>query len=207
MVYLLARATLEGLICEGPMEGRFATYVRVQDWLHPEPRPAAERVEDLDRLVRRYLDAYGPAAPEDLAVWSGLPVPECRDAFGRAGLTRVDAGGRTMFLTGEPAGGETPRVRLLPAFDTFLLGYRDRSLHLDPAFARTVNAGGGIVKPVVLVDGRVAGTWRPVRSPKAVRLSVHPFDDLPNESLGALQVEAQDVGRFLGLRPELTVSA
>jgi hypothetical protein len=207
MVYLLARATNEGLVCEGPMDGRFATYVRVGDWLDLSPPAHADRAEDLDRLARRYLGAYGPAGPEDLAAWSGLSVTECRDTFGRADLTELNVAGKSMWVSGEVTGGQPSGVRLLPAFDTFLLGYRERHLHLDPAYARRVNAGGGIVKPVVLVDGRVAGTWRLVRKAKAGKLSVHPFDELPKKVLPELQTEAKDVGRFLGAEVELTVES
>lgn len=66
MPYLLARASAEGMICEGPIKGRYATYVLVEDWLGTTPPPHGDRAEDLNHLVIRYLDAYGPAAPEDL---------------------------------------------------------------------------------------------------------------------------------------------
>jgi hypothetical protein len=205
MVYLLARATQEGLICEGPMEGRYPTYVRVEDWLGPAPSANADRDEDVVRLVRRYLDAYGPAGPEDLAGWSGLPVPECRDAFGRADLAEVRAAGTTLWVTGDVAGEDPSGVRLLPAFDTFLLGYRDRALHLDPAFARRVNAGGGIVKPVLMVDGRVAGTWRLIRKAGGLKVTVQTFVELPGRALRRLEEEVGDVGRFLGSEAVLSV--
>ncbi len=205
MVYLLARATAEGLICEGPFEGRYATYVRVQDWLGRTPPRLYDRAEDLNRLVVRFLDAYGPAAPEDLATWSGLPVSECRTAFRDAGLTAVSIEGRNLWVTGEPGGPETSGVRLLPAFDTFLLGYRDRSLHLDPAYARRVNRGGGIVKPVLLVDGRAAGTWRLVRKRKGAAVSVQPFWKPAKKAEPQIEREAEDLARFLGVPVSLTV--
>jgi hypothetical protein len=205
MVYLLARATNEGLICEGAFEGRYATYVRVEDWLGKSPPPQGDRAEDLNRLVVRYLDAYGPAAPEDLATWSGLPVSECRTAFRDASLTAVSAGGRAFWITGEPGDNEPPGVRLLPAFDTFLLGYRDRSLHLDPAHVRRVNAGGGIVKPVLMVDGRAAGTWRLVRRPKGAGVSVQPFWKPAKQAETQIEDEVEDLARFLGVPVSLTV--
>ncbi len=205
MVYLLARATAEGLICEGPSVGRYATYVRVEDWLRTSPPPQVDRAGDLNRLVVRYLDAYGPAAPEDLATWSGLPVSECRAAFRDAGLTAVSTGGRAFWITGEPGGYDPPGVKLLPAFDTFLLGYRERSLHLDPAHVRRVNAGGGIVKPVLMVDGRVAGTWRLVRKAKGAAVSVQPFLEPAKVTELQLEEEMEDLARFLGAPVSLTV--
>lgn len=205
MVYLLARATHEGLICEGPFAGSYPTYVRVEDWLGTVPPPREDRAEDLNRLVVRYLDAYGPAAPEDLATWSGLPLSECRAAFREASPTEVSAGGRTLWITGEPGDDEPQGVRLLPAFDTFLLGYRDRSLHLDPAHVRRVNAGGGIVKPVLLVDGRAAGTWRLNRKAKGIEVLVQPFREPASATEPLIEEEVEDLGRFLRTPVTFTV--
>jgi hypothetical protein len=204
MAYLLARATAEGLICEGPFAGRYATYVRVEDWLGRTPKQG-DRAEDLNRLVIRYLGAYGPAAPDDLATWSGLPVSECRAAFRDAGLTAASVGGRPLWITGEPGDIEPSGVRLLPAFDTFLLGYRDRSLHLEPAHVRRVNAGGGIVKPVLMVDGRAAGTWRLVRRARGAQVSVQPFLEPANDVVPQIEEEVEDLSRFLGAPVSLTI--
>ena len=204
MVYLLARASAEGLICEGPLEGRFPTYVRVGDWLNLIQPETADRSADLDRLVDRYLGAYGPAGPEDLSAWSGLSLTECRQAFYAAGgLAKLVVDGRTVWITGELQDAEPPLLVLLPAFDTFLLGYRDRSLHLDKVHTRRVNAGGGMVKPVVLAGGRVAGTWSIKRTSGRLGVAVDPFSKLPAPTLPALEAEVADLGRFLGVTAEL----
>lgn len=204
MVYLLARATAEGLICEGPLDGRYATYVRVEDWLGTTPRAAGDRAGDLNRLVVRYLDAYGPATPEDLAAWSGLAMGECREAFRTAELSEVSIAGRTAWITGELHGDGPVPARLLPSFDTFLLGYRYRDLHLRPEHAVRVNAGGGIVKPVLLVDGRVAGTWRLIRRANGAKVSIQPFAALPKGT--ELEPELDDLRRFLAMPVSPTVA-
>lgn len=49
----------------------------------------------------------------------------------------------------------SPGAHLLPAFDEYLVGYRDRSALIDPAYVRKVNAGGGMLSPAVVIDGRV----------------------------------------------------
>jgi hypothetical protein len=88
----------------------------------------------------------------------------------------------------EAAPGE-PVVRLLPAFDTYLLGYRSREHAVAAEHASRVWPGGGWIHPVVLVDGRAAGTWRV----RGGRVAVEPFGPLPD---GA-RAEAADVERFL----------
>ncbi len=181
----------------------------MEDWIGRFSEAPTDRKEDLSRLVRRYLNAYGPAGPEDLATWSGLGIPECREAFKDAEpeLTGVSLGGRQLWATGEVRGGDPSGVRLLPAFDTFLLGYRDRSLHLDPLHARKVNAGGGMVKPVVMIDGSVAGAWRLVHHTKRVEVSVRGFAGLPGAAVPELEREAADVGRFLESPARLNLEA
>jgi hypothetical protein len=78
------------------------------------------------------------------------------------------------------------------------MGYQDRALILDPAHARSIQAGGGFIQPTVLAGGRVAGTWRLNRGPARARLVVEPFTALAAATRDALAAEATDVGRYLG---------
>ena len=96
-------------------------------------------------------------------------------------------------------------MRLLGHFDTYLLGYRDRSLVLDPRFGRRIQAGGGFIQPAVLVGGSVAGTWRQERKRGRLTVVVEPFGELAEEVLPGLAAEVADVGRFLGVEAELAV--
>jgi hypothetical protein len=102
-----------------------------------------------------------------------------------------------------PAG---PVVRLLGRFDDYLLGWRDRALILDPAFARRIQAGGGWIHPAVVADGRVAGTWRARRTGDRLEVTVEPFAGrLPRGTRPALEAETADLGRFLGVEASLGV--
>ena len=102
--------------------------------------------EALRRLARRYLAAYGPAGPEDLAAWSGLPRAAVREAWEAVAgeVTEVAGGEQPVWLPNgrlgevdevrrEAAAGQDPEVRLLPAFDALLLGYRRREVFVTAA--------------------------------------------------------------------------
>ncbi len=89
-------------------------------------------------------------------------------------------------------------VRLLGAYDNYLLGYRDRALMLDPAFAKRINAGGGVIHPALVVDGRVLGRWSIERAKGAGVVAVEPFGPLSRPVREGLRAEAGAVGRFLG---------
>ncbi|MFJ6673706.1 winged helix DNA-binding domain-containing protein [Actinosynnema sp. NPDC091369] len=138
--YLLAYAANKGVVVAGE-----STY-RLLPRADHEPRGVAE-------LVRRYLRAHGPATVEDFTAWSGLPELEVRAAFPFDDLVEGKHGWQ---LPATDAADLDGTVRLLGPFDTFLLGYADRTLLLDPLHAPHVQTAG----PHVVVDGQVRGTWR-----------------------------------------------
>jgi hypothetical protein len=214
-VHLLYRAALEGMLCAGPNRGKEPTYVLWESWLgKPQPRP---RQEALAELARRYLQAYAPAGPEDLAGWSGLKLGEARQAWGLiAGqLVEVEAAGKPAWLLKSQLswleetlaeGDETaPQVSLLPRFDTYLLGYASRELAVDPAYARRIHPGGGIINAALLVDGQALGIWKVQRRRGRLEVQVEPFAPLAQALLPGVAAEAADVGRFLGIEAVLSV--
>lgn len=172
--HLMLYAATTGLIARRVDD----TYALLADQLrgvraHRPAEPVAE-------LARRYLAAYAPADAADFAAWSGLPITVAREGFASASAKAGTAS------PGEP--------KLLGHWDGLLLGYRRRDLHLDLAHARAVQAGGGILRPTVLVGGRVVGTWRLERAV----ITVEPFGRLSKSTRSALASEAADIGRFLG---------
>jgi hypothetical protein len=199
--HLLAYAAASGLICRGPEQGREATYVRLDSWA-PVGGPTGDAAAA--ELARRYLVAFGPAGVDDFTTWSGLPAGVARSAVAALGeeATPVTVDGRDAWLTGEPVTAPTGSWRLLPAFDSYLLGYRDRGLALDPAYSRRVNAGGGWVHPAVIRDGRVVGTWR-LRQTTAV---IELFESPGKATEAALRAEVADLGRFLGTEVALSLA-
>jgi hypothetical protein len=205
-IHLLARAALEGVICLGPERGSKSTYTLLSEWVKlakPWPEEAAYR-----ELARRYLGAYAPATPEDMAAWSGLPMNKIRAAWQAIArvLIEVEAAGmrawmlqeQEAWLAVQPAIG--PLVKLLPAFDIYLLGYKKRDLIVYSEYTKRIKAGGGMLKPVLLVNGRARGTWKSTRKRDVLEVSVEPFEKLTSAEEQALQAEAVKLGLFLGAR-------
>jgi hypothetical protein len=93
-----------------------------------------------------------------------------------------------------------PTVYLLPGFDEYLLGYRDRSASLDPAYAQQVQAGSnGIFLGTIVVNGRVAGTWKRELRKNAARVTTNFFRPLTPAETGALEKAMSRYCKFLGL--------
>ncbi len=198
-IHVIHRAALKGVLCVVPTADGKERYVLLDDWVPPaDPAPPDEAAAE---LVRRYLAAFGPATPADFARWSGLGAPAARAAWDSvaAELAEVADGGWVLEADAErveQAAGQPVPVRLLGGFDTLVLGYADRSLLVPADRAADVNAGGGLIRPTVLSDGEVVGTW-------SVRAGVDKFRRLSAEERAALDSELADVQRFLADGPVL----
>jgi hypothetical protein len=129
-------------------------FVLAADWVGP--RPSVDREDALCSLGARYAAAHVGATPEDLAAWSGLGLRAARAALGprAAPAAREGVGAETRS-----GGGVLRQPRLLPAFDPYLLGWKDRSFAVPQALRRRAFPGGGMLRAVTLDDGLVTGTW------------------------------------------------
>ncbi|MFI7131899.1 winged helix DNA-binding domain-containing protein [Nonomuraea sp. NPDC050153] len=177
VVHLVGLAAHHGLAVLGPLRAGKPTYVHAADWLGAPVTPEPDRERAFKELGTRYRRAHHPAEPEDLAAWSGLPLGEARTAW-------------RLSAAQPPPAAEEPVARLLPAFDEYLMGWRGRDPILAPEHAGKVFPGGGVLRPVVLVGGVIRGVW----GRKGAKVSVQPFDELPD---GLLDAELADVRRFL----------
>jgi hypothetical protein len=176
--HLIALAASRGTLVS--IGDRFAL---TRDWL--EPRDAPDRDAALAELARRYLRGHGPATAADLAAWSGLGLRAARAGLEAIG-GELEVDGELVDLAGRAEPGVTP-ARLLPAFDPYLLGWKDRSFAVDPALARRVHPGGGMIRATAVVDGAVVGTWTMPGGRVALE---------PPQLADTFQAEARAVERF-----------
>jgi hypothetical protein len=203
--HILRWMAQNGLICFGPRQGKQDSFVLLDDWL-----PAGKtlsREEALAELAQRYFTGHGPATIQDFTWWSGLRVAEARAGLEMVAsqLAHEVADDQTYwFATSSSAAKATsPTVHLLPSFDEYLLGYKDRSAILDPAYARKVMPGGGMFKPMIVIDGQVVGTWKRTLRKTKVLVNFDPFKALSPAQTEAAVAAAGAYGRFLGLPVEI----
>lgn len=152
-------------------------------------------------LVRRYLAAFGPASAADIAGFSTILRPPIQQAVRELGdeLVTVDGpSGPLIDLPGAPLPAEaTPAPpRLLPMWDSVLLAYKDRSRVIPEAYRRRVIQSNGDVLPTLLVDGYVAGIWRPVDG----AIEATAYEPLTDETWAGLETEARALLAFLAGR-------
>jgi hypothetical protein len=197
--YILGYAELAGVIASGGRRGNQPTWALLDERVPPSRPPS--RDEALAEVARRYFQSRGPATVYDFAWWTGLGLGQAREALALAQGSliseRVD-GEAYWLVDGKAASRRSPSVHLLPAFDEYLVGYRDRSAVLDLAHVRKVNAGGGMLSPAVVVDGRIVGTWRRAIGSGAVRVAVSPFRRLSGPEREGVGAAAGRYSRFCG---------
>ena len=205
VVDLLHLVGARGVVCYGPGQGNEPTFVRADAWIpgwKDIPREQAEGI-----LLRKYLQAFGPATAADFAVWAGITLTDAREIWRpeQDDFAKVNVEGWDAEILREDihklvrAEFERPLVRLLPYFDTFLIGHRERSHLLDMRHRQNVYRAQGWIAPVVLVDGRVAAVWEYVRAGNRLRIQVTKLGALSQRVSSAIREEAQDLGHFLGV--------
>ena len=159
-VPLFRVATGGGLAILGPDRGAETLLALASEWV--SERPPHDRDAAVTELTRRYLRAFAPATEADFAGWSGLPLRDVRAGLGRIGgeLTEVRIGDqRAWTLRGTARRPRERIVRLLPGWDNYLMGHRDRDFIAGPERWPTVMPGGGLIRPNV---GRRPETWQAV---------------------------------------------
>ncbi|MEX0173899.1 winged helix DNA-binding domain-containing protein [Streptomyces sp. LMG1-1-1.1] len=153
-------------------------------------------------LVRRYLEGFGPASVADMAQFTLAPKGLVRAAVQSLDgeLVRLEGADGTVLhdVPGAPLPDEDVPAppRLMAMWDSVLLAYADRSRVLPPAYRKHVIRVNGDALPTLLVDGHVAGVWRPV--PEGIEASA--FHPLPTPVWDALAAEAASLGALLADR-------
>jgi hypothetical protein len=205
--HLLWHMAQKGLICLGPREGKQQTFVLLDEWAPPARDVSREEV--LAQLTERYYAGHGPATVHDFAWWTGLTLSDARRGLELAGrqLESVKIDDRELWYHSSLSAGGIevrPSVYLLPGFDEYLLGYKDRSDVLREEHAKYIIPGGnGVFMPNIVIDGQVAGIWKRTIKTKGLDMVLQLFaahDDRADDLMAA----ASRYGEFVGL-PLLSV--
>lgn len=160
---LLMQAEQIGIVCSGPTRDKELTYASLDDRV-PEVRKLS-REEALRQLALRYYVSHGPATIADFVWWSGLTITDARTG------TRLAADRLASFEMGDTAyyagknehiNATVPDVLLLPAFDEYLISYKDRSDAIASHHQPRAFTSNGIFRPIIVVKGKVAGIWKRV---------------------------------------------
>ena len=189
-------------LCQGPPQGNRITLARPDQWLDGWRDVDAE--EALRAVLRRFLYAYGPTRPADFRAWFGAEVP-----FDLVDVDEVDVEGHRAFvLAGDTGFTELGKsVRLLPEYDVYVMGFRERE-QLVPEQVRVQVAAHGRGRyegpagvRFVAVDGTAAGLWERKKLAKRIEIHASPARRVNRTEL---RREAERYAAFLGVELVLT---
>ena len=174
LTHIMLRAELEGVVCSGPMDGKQMTYALLEERV--PPAKALDRDEALAKLTQRYFKSHGPATLQDFVWWSGLTVADAR-----RGIELIGGQPRSV----QPPRQSKPSAYFLPAYDEYLVAYQDRS------------AVGNSLGPALIVNGKIAGTWKRTNDKKSVTIEVQLFKSLTDAERVAAAKAADRYATFL----------
>lgn len=210
--HLLWYASQLGVTCIGPQQGKDQTFVLLDDWV-PKPTKLS-RDQALATLAVRYFRSHGPAPRSDFVGWTGLTAADAKRGIELASdaLASVDTISGQMIGSSESLDqGPTPalpvgEMLLLPGFDEFMLGYKDRAAMLSKERMNEIVPGGnGVFKPTIVIKGRVVGTWKREIKKQRVIMQPLPFEPFTKKQHQAFAQEANKYADYLQL--DLDVSS
>lgn len=203
--HLFMEAEQAGLICSGAVKGKKQTYALLCERV-PQ-KTVVTREEALGMLARRYFTSHSPATLQDFIWWSGLPIREARRALAmiQSELVSAKREGQDYWIgypytVPEHSGAS---AFLLPAFDEFLISYRDRSASLAPEHGNHAISRNGIFWPMVVVDGQVRGLWKRTIAKGRVVVEIQPFALYSEKIKHMIGEYAVAFGEFVGKKIEI----
>lgn len=197
--HLMMQAELDGVICSGGLRGKQFTYALIDE------RTAATRPIDRDeallRLTRLYFASRSPATLQDFSWWSGLTMADATRGAQMARLKQTSADGWKFFTatTRTAAAPKKPVAFLLPNYDEFFIGHKDRSAigeRLRRAKQRWPE--GSAFWNVVTVNGQLVGGWKRVPRAKGIVIEVRLVARLNSNERNAVARAAGEYANFLG---------
>src|SRR5258708_6676459 len=195
-------AIAEGLICYGPSRGAEATLVRVDQWLPRQKKVPVDKAQTT--LFHRYLRAYSPATLQDFSRWSGIPmsrVKQLRELL--QDVVQFDIEQNQFLLLAKDyedlknSGPEGLNVRLLPGFDPYLLGHARKDHLVERCDYKQVYRDQWWISAVILVNGRIEGTWTRSKRRGRTEVDIRPFKKLSAAVRSKIEDEAASLAKFM----------
>lgn len=199
MNHIIYHASVERVICNGPLRGKQSTYTLLQEWV-PNNTPL-QREEALHKLAGRYFTSHGPATVHDFAQWAGISVADAKAGLQgvQSSLQSQEIDEITFWMAPAKKVTETDTYLLLPAFDEYFIGYKDRSTLIDSRFTSNVMTNNGIFNPIMVHNGQVIGTWKRALKKNSVTITTDLFKPAKKALLKAFEPAARQYADFLGL--------
>ena len=200
LAHIVMWTELNGLICSGPRRGKQFTYALLEERV-PKTKKVF-REEALSKLALTYFRSHGPAQLTDFSWWSGLSVKDARQAldFVKSKLNQATLDGKTYWFSAlaKPESSRSPSAFLLSIYDEYTIAYKDRGYLSEARDIERMISMGNALTAVIILNNKVAGTWKKVLKKNTIEISLNPFRELNEVEQHALKSEVDRYGKFVG---------
>ncbi|MGB8489771.1 MAG: winged helix DNA-binding domain-containing protein [Bacteroidales bacterium] len=205
--HLLVRAELDGIICSGIIKGDKQTYALLDERV---PGTKGLTKEEALKKIGLYFSSRGPATLQDFIWWSGLSATDAKNALEivKPGLVSEKTGSEIYWFSNRHPYPENKdnSLHLLPAFDEFLLSYKDRLASIPSIYHRKTVSDNGIFRPIIVINGQVRGLWkRSVKKDKVI-IEAELFEPVTRSIKDQLEKQIKSFGLFLDKKTETKLS-
>jgi hypothetical protein len=182
----LQRAETEGIVCSGKTKAGKTTYALLEERVPPAREPGRE--ESLARLAAKYFQSHSPASLQDFAWWSGLAARDAAKAvdFIKRDLIADKYKDACLLLhqsLGNTVAAQDDNVHFLPAYDEYLISYKDRSAVLPRSHYSKAFSNNGLFYPVIMHRGKIVGNWKRPSKTQKIETSFFEKIKIPKEKL------------------------
>jgi hypothetical protein len=206
LAYIVMHAELDGLICSGPRRGKQFTYALLEERVPPVK--SLRRDEALAEMVTRYFTTRGPATLHDFVWWSGLTMADAKQGIEtvKSRFTSEILDGQTYwFGESRPFKAKSPVAHLLPNYDEYFIGFKDRGA-IGEIVRRTGASANdpAFIANIVTVDGQIVGGWKRELMKDVVYVKLSPVTKLSKAETRSVEKTAAQYAGFLGLQVIVT---
>jgi hypothetical protein len=205
--HILTQLAQRGILCQGPRVGKEQTFTLLDTWTAEGEQLPDEAA--LTKLATLYFTSHGPATAQDFAWWTGSTLTDARKGIqgARTALQCEKIEGAEYYKgPDQPEDDFVPSVWLLPGYDEYILGYKDRSAVLRPGDINYVVPGNnGVFRPMIVVDGQITGTWTRTFKKQYLEVSLEPFLPMSDAHIEMAALEAERYGAFHGSNTVLKI--
>jgi hypothetical protein len=191
--HILFHGELDGLVCSGAIKNKKQTYRLLEELAAPLKKFDKDRA--LEKLAERFFTSHAPATLQDFTWWSGLTGIDAKKVLEmvKPNFVSEEIEGDTYWLNNDFKGFEVDKnmAHLLPAFDEYVVSYKDRKAIFEHGYYSNVISTNGIFKPTVMVNGQVVGMWKRVVKGKKTTAQVELFKTLSKAAMSALAAEVE----------------
>ena len=203
--HIMHQAELDGVVCNGIMRCKNQTYVLLEERV-PKTRPI-KREEALAKLAERYFKSHGPAKTDDFIWWSGLNITDGKSAMEmiKEKLFSETIKSKTYWLHNTFSASEkfTSSLHVLPAFDEFIISYKDRTAMLNLEHHHKAFSSNGIFYPVIIMNGKVIGLWKRDVKKDLVIIQTELFTKISKSTMNSIEKKFNQFGKFLEKKTEV----